>query len=60
MNKLYNIETKGEELSILKWLKNLKIIPNEITIQTDLLNSNPSPSPLLGVHYEPIKIIKNK
>ena len=57
MNKLYNIETKGEELSYFKIsLKNLKVIPNEITIQTDLLNSNTSLSPVLGVHYEPIKL----
>ena len=57
MNKLYNIETKGEELSYFKIsLKNLKVIPNEITIKTDLLNSNPSLSPVLGVHYEPIKL----
>ena len=59
MNKLYNIETKGEELSYFRIsLKNLKVIPNEITIQTDLLNSNPSLSPVLGVYYEPI-ILKN-
>ena len=57
MNKLYNVETKGEELSYFKIsLKKLKVIPNEITIQTDLLNSNPSLSPVLGVHYEPIKL----
>ena len=57
MNKLYNIETKGEELSYFRIsLKNLKVIPNEITIQTDLLNSNPSLSPVLGVYYEPIKL----
>ena len=59
MNKLYNIETKGEELNYFRIsLKNLKVIPNEITIQTDLLNSNPSLSPVLGVYYEPI-ILKN-
>jgi len=57
MNKLYNIETKGEELNYFRIsLKNLKVIPNEITIQTNLLNSNPSLSPVLGVHYEPIKL----
>ena len=57
MNKLYNIETKGEELNYFRIsLKNLKVIPNEITIQTDLLNSNPSLSPVLGVYYEPIKL----
>ena len=57
MNKLYNVETKGEELSYFKIsLKNLKVIPNEITIQTDLLNLNSSVSPVLGVHYEPIKL----
>ena len=57
MNKLYNIETKEEELNYFRIsLKNLKVIPNEITIQTDLLNSNPSLSPVLGVYYEPIKL----
>ena len=60
MNKLYNIETKGEELNYFRIsLKNLKVIPNEITIQTDLLNSNPSLSPVLGVYYEPI-LLKTK
>ena len=57
MNKLYNVETKGEELSYFKIsLKNLKVIPNEITIQTNLINSNPSLSSVLGVYYEPIKL----
>jgi len=57
MNKLYNIETKGEELNYFRIsLKNLKVIPNEISIQTNLLNSNPSLSPVLGVYYEPIKL----
>ena len=57
MNKLYNIETKGEELNYFRIsLKNLKVIPNEISIQTNLLNSNPSLSPVLGVYYEQIKL----
>ena len=57
MNKIYNIETKGEELSYFNiTLKNLKVIPNEIIIQTDLVNSNSSLSSILGVHYESIKL----
>ena len=57
MNKLYNVETKEEEFNYYKFsLKNLEVIPNEITIQTDLLKSSSSFSPIIGVHYEPIKL----
>ncbi len=57
MNKLYNIETKEEEFNYYKFsLKNLEVIPNEITIQTDLVKSSSSFSPIIGVHYEPIKL----
>ena len=57
MNKVYNIETKDEEFNYFKFnLRHLNTIPNEITIQTDLINSPPSSSPIVGVHYEPIKL----
>ena len=56
-NKLYNIEQEDEELNYYKLsLKNLKIIPNEITIETELINKKESSSPIIGVHYEPIKL----
>ena len=57
LNKTYNLETKDEEFSYFKInLNHLDIIPNEITIQTDLINSSPSLSPIIGVYYEPIKL----
>ena len=57
MNKVYNIETKDEEFNYFKFnLRHLNTIPNEITIQTDLINSPSSLSPIIGVHYEPIKL----
>ena len=57
MNKLYSIETKEEEFNYYKFsLKNLEVIPAEITIQTDLIKSSSSFSPIIGVHYEPIKL----
>ena len=56
-NKLYNIEQEDEELNYYKLsLKNVKIIPNEITIETELINKKESLSPIIGVHYEPIKL----
>ena len=57
MNKVYDVETKGEEFSYFKFsLKNLQIIPNEITIETIILKSEKSSSPIIGVYYEPIKM----
>ena len=57
MNKLYNIETKGEDFSYFKIsLKRLSIIPNEITIQTQIIKMNSFAVPILGVNYEPIKL----
>ena len=57
MNKVYDVETKGEEFSYFKFsLKNLQIIPNEITIETFILKSGKSSSPIIGVYYEPIKM----
>ena len=56
-DKLYNIEQEEEELQYFKFsLKNLKIIPNEIIIENQLINIKESSSPVIGVHYEPIKI----
>ena len=56
-NKLYNIEQEDEELNYYKLsLKNLKIIPNEITIETEIINKKESSSSIIGVHYEPIKL----
>ena len=57
MNKLYNIETKNEEFSYFKFnLRNLTTIPNEIIIQTNLVNTTSSIIPVVGVHDEPIKL----
>ena len=57
MNKVYDVETKGEEFSYFKFsLKNLQIIPNEITIETIILKSEKSSSPIIGVYYEPINM----
>lgn len=57
MHKLYNIETKGEDFSYFKFsLKNIQTIPNEITIETKLLKTNSTTIPILGIHYEPIKL----
>ncbi|MBO6234989.1 MAG: hypothetical protein J6N43_06175 [Prevotella sp.] len=57
MNKVYDVETKGEEFSYFKFsLKNLQMIPNEITIETIILKSEKSSSPIIGVYYEPIKM----
>ena len=55
MNKLYNINKKDIELQFFKFpLYKLKVIPSEITIQTESKES--SPSSVIGVHYEPIKL----
>ena len=57
LNKVYNIEQEDEELKYYKFsLKNLKIIPNEIIIENELINQKESSSPIIGVHYEPIKL----
>ena len=57
MNKLYNIETKGEDFSYFKIsLRRLSRIPNEITIQTHIIKTNSFAVPILGVNYEPIKL----
>ena len=57
LNKVYNIEQDDEELNYFKFsLQNLKIIPNEITIETELINKKESSYPIIGVHYEPIKL----
>ena len=57
LNKVYNIEQDDEELNYYKFsLKNLKIIPNEIIIETELINKKESSYPIIGVNYEPIKL----
>ena len=55
MNKLYNINKKDVEFQFYKFpLDKLKVIPSEITIQTESKES--STSSVIGVYYEPIKI----
>ena len=57
LNKVYNIEQDDEEINYYKFsLKNLKIIPNEIIIETELINKKESSYPIIGVNYEPIKL----
>jgi len=57
LNKLHNIDHKDKELNYFKFsLKDLKVIPNEITIQTELVNQKEPSSPIIGVYYEPIKL----
>lgn len=61
LNKLYNIEQKDEEFNFYKFsLKHLKVIPDEIEIQTELKKQKKSSSPIIGVHYEPIKLKNHK
>ena len=57
MNKVYDVETKGEEFSYFKFsLKNLTTIPDKIIIETIILKAEKEPSPIIGIYYEPIKM----
>jgi hypothetical protein len=57
MNRVYDVVTKNEEFNYFKFsLKNLTVIPSEITIETTILKSDNITSPIIGVFYEPIRM----
>ena len=57
MNRVYDVVTKNEEFNYFKFsLKNLTVIPSEITIETTILKSDNITIPIIGVFYEPIRM----
>lgn len=57
LNRVYDVQTKNEEFSYFKFsLKNLQVIPNEISLEINVLKSDNLTSPTIGVYYEPIKM----
>ena len=57
LNRIYDVQTKNEEFSYFKFsLKNLQVIPSEISLETNVLKSDNFTTPTIGVYYEPIKM----